>query len=350
MTLRYEQNTINSTNSSNPLAFPQTNSFPANNLTPNSTPTMSKLLVVLGATGHQGTSLINHVFADPTLSSIYKIRAITRDTTSAKSVALASKVQVVQADITSRDSITAALKDAHTIFYTTFPSWEADKDRDHQYTSGTMVADVAVAQGAQYIIYSTLPAIKTISQGKYTKVTVFDVKAEIEDYIRTLPIKSAFVSLGSFMENYEEQFFLKPQKNDAGEYILKRNHSLDTLWPLLDATSDTGKFVGAILAAPAEFEGKRLHCAAKIYTYAEVIALLEKSSGKKIVFQQVSSEEFAKGIPVLQEVFVEASKWGEEFGYFGPGQEELVNEAVKVVRGKLTTFEEFLERQPFTLE
>lgn len=206
----------------------------------------------------------------------------------------------------------------------------------------------------RYIIYSTLPAVREGSGGKYARVTAFDVKADLEKYIRGLPIKSAFVSLGSFMENFEEQFFLKPVLDEkTGKYVVKRNHGPEIGWPLIDAGSDTGKFVGAILARPEKYEGKRLHCAVKVYKYSEVLRLLGKSAGKEIVFERVGDEEFARGIPVLPMVFADAGGWADEFGYFGPGQEGLVKEAVEVVEesgmGGLVTFEEFLERKPFTL-
>ena len=43
---------------------------------------MSKLLVVFGATGQQGVSVVNYVLKDPTLSKQFKIRAITRHVSS----------------------------------------------------------------------------------------------------------------------------------------------------------------------------------------------------------------------------------------------------------------------------
>ncbi|KAL8749188.1 MAG: hypothetical protein Q9184_006904 [Pyrenodesmia sp. 2 TL-2023] len=57
---------------------------------------MSKLLVVVGATGNQGSSVINAVLQhDPS----YKIRGITRDTSTAAAKALSDKgVEMVVAD------------------------------------------------------------------------------------------------------------------------------------------------------------------------------------------------------------------------------------------------------------
>lgn len=52
---------------------------------------MSKVITVFGATGNQGGSVIKHILADPTLSSTFKIRAITRDVNKPAARALADK-------------------------------------------------------------------------------------------------------------------------------------------------------------------------------------------------------------------------------------------------------------------
>ena len=52
---------------------------------------MSKTLVVFGATGQQGASVVDFVLNDPELSQLYKIRAITRDVNSPKAKELSQK-------------------------------------------------------------------------------------------------------------------------------------------------------------------------------------------------------------------------------------------------------------------
>lgn len=57
---------------------------------------MSKILSVFGATGNQGGSVIKAVLADPVLSEVFKIRAITRDAAKPAAQALAKQgVEVV---------------------------------------------------------------------------------------------------------------------------------------------------------------------------------------------------------------------------------------------------------------
>ncbi|KAJ5158243.1 uncharacterized protein N7500_007894 [Penicillium coprophilum] len=311
---------------------------------------MAKTLAIFGATGQQGSSVLNHVLNDPELSQQYKIRAITRDSTSEKAQQLKEKgdIEVVDGDVNDPASLAKALTGVHTVFAMTTPDISPDAF-NVEVNNAKRIADTAVEQGVHYFIWSTLPSVRDLSNGKYSSVVPFDAKAAAEDYIRTLPIKSAFVSLGSFMENLQAQTFLAPTPAADGTYVLARHTSPKAQFPLIDAVGDTGKFVGAILAEPEKFQGKRLHCATKLYTVEEIAALLSKSSGKTIVFKQVSTEEFKAGLPFFQDVFAEGFSFMDDYGYFGPGTEELVAEAAAAARGKLSTFEEFLERHPFQL-
>ena len=309
---------------------------------------MSKILAVFGATGQQGGSVISYVLNDPELSQKYKIRAITRDVNQEKAKQLKEKVEVVQGDVLNRASLETALTGAHTVFAMTTPFMNPN-DLEVEYNSGKMIADVAVEKGAEYIIFSTLPGVSEISGGKYTKVTPFDAKAKAEQYIRGLPIKSAFYSPGSFMENFQSQTFLAPRQAPNGTWVMARNISPKAQLPLIDAVGDTGKFIGAILAQPDKYEGKTFCAATALYTLEEVVAIMSKATGKTIVYKQIPLEEFKKSLPFMADVFVEAFSYGDEFGYYGPDSEKLVAWAAENARGRLSTFEEYLEAHPFQL-
>lgn len=309
---------------------------------------MSQILAVFGATGQQGSSVINYVLNDPELSQKYKLRAITRDVDSEKAKQLKEKVEVVQGDVLNRASLETALTGAHTIFAMTTPSFGPDAV-EYEYNNGKLIADVAVEKGAEYIIFSTLPSVTEISSGKYTKVTAFDAKAKIEQYIRGLPIKSAFYCPGSFMENFQSQTFLAPREAPDGTWVLSRNTSSKAQLPLIDAVGDGGKFVGAILAEPDKYESKTFCAATALYSLEEIVAILSKATGKTIVFKQIPNEDFKASLPIAADIFAEAFSYGEEFGYFGPDSEKLVAWAAENARGRLSTFEEFLGAHPLQL-
>ena len=310
---------------------------------------MAKVLVVFGATGIQGGSVVNHVLKDPELSQNYEIRAVTRDASSEKAKQLKEKVSVVEGDVHDPASLEKALAGAHTVFAMTTPSFGPDAV-EVEYNNAKAIADMAVRKGAAYIIFSTLPSVKDISHGKYTHVTPFDAKSMAEKYIRGLPIKSAFVSYGFFMENFQSQPFLAPQKAPDGTWVLYRPISSNNKIPYIDAVGDAGKFVGTILAEPEKFEGKRFCAAAALYSFEEIVRLLSKATGKTVVFKQISLDDFVNSLPFAPLLFADGFSFQEEFGgYFGPGTEKLVAWATKNVRGRLTTLEEYLEAHPLQL-
>ncbi|CAM1511973.1 Fc.00g094860.m01.CDS01 [Cosmosporella sp. VM-42] len=311
---------------------------------------MSNILAVFGATGQQGSSVVNYVLNDPELSQKFKVRAITRDANSEKAKQLKEKnVEVVSGDSSDRASIQAALTSVHTVYIMTVPDFSPDAVQV-EFNSAKTMADVAVEKGVKYIIFSTLPSVIEMSGGKYTQVTPFDAKAKAEQYIRGLPIKSAFCSLGSFMENLQSQTFLAPQPSPDGTWVMTRPVSSKVQQPLINAVGDTGKFVGAILAEPEKYEGKTFHAATALYTFQEIVDALAKNTGKTIVYKQVPFEDFRKTLPWAPDLWIDAFHSQEEFGgYFGPEGEKLVAWAAANARGKLTTLDEYLEEHPFKL-
>jgi uncharacterized protein YbjT (DUF2867 family) len=219
-----------------------------------------------------------------------------------------------------------------------------------EYSSGKAIADVAVEQAVEFIIFSTLPSVKDISGGKYTKIAAFDAKAMVEQHIRGLPIRSAFYSPGSFMENFLTIPILRKQQPPDGTWVIALPSSSKTPMALLDAAGDTGKFIGAILAEPDKYDGKTLCAATGIYTMEEVVAIMSKVTGKTVVCKQIPLGEFKAGLQFGADLLADLFSYYDEFGYFGPDSEKLVAWAAGRARGKLSTLEEFLVAHSFKLE
>ncbi|KAH8150687.1 uncharacterized protein LAJ45_05383 [Morchella importuna] len=75
-----------------------------------------KTIVVLGATGEQGTAIINTLLTHRT----YRIRAVTRNLTSPKALALSQQgIEVVPGDFDDKASLISAFQDASAIYAVT---------------------------------------------------------------------------------------------------------------------------------------------------------------------------------------------------------------------------------------
>lgn len=79
-----------------------------------------------------------------------------------------------------------------------------------EIAQGKAMADAAVAVGASLLIWSSLPNVTKMTVGKLSGVKHFDSKAEVETYIRDLPIKSVFYMPALYMQNMTSLFKPRP--------------------------------------------------------------------------------------------------------------------------------------------
>ncbi|GLA01347.1 hypothetical protein AnigIFM60653_011599 [Aspergillus niger] len=246
---------------------------------------MSKILVVVGATGQQGSSIINSILSDPKLSQEYTIRGTTRDPNSPKAQALAAKgIEIVTANFNEPESLQRAFTGAHTVFANT-PTIYDGHTYEHEVAHGRALIDAAVAVGVPFYIYSTLPSISKISQGWLKNGGHFDGKEEVEQYIRTQPIRSAFVAPGSFMSNFHDT--MAPRRMENGDFALLLPVPAHIRLPLIDTEADLGKWVAAILADFDQYEGKVLCCATALYSFKEIVETMSCVSGKTVTYREV---------------------------------------------------------------
>ncbi|KAF2094147.1 NmrA family transcriptional regulator [Rhizodiscina lignyota] len=311
---------------------------------------MSKTLVVFGATGNQGGSLVDYVLNDRQFSKEFKVRGLTRNPSGSKGQALANKgAEVARLDYDDPATIKEAVKGAHTVFAMTNTIYDR-ATRTKEIDQGKAIGDACVEAGVKYLLFSTSQRVDKISNGKLQNVTHFTFKARIEDYIRTLPIKSSFYSPGSFMQNFLGNQKPKPSPSGDGSYAVSCIYPESTEVPLIDI-DDTGKFIGAILADPDKYEGKVLSAADKLYNYSEIVSTLSKATGKNVVYKQLPVEVFKSSMPPGFNVeLVEMFQLFGDYGYYGEGQKEKVEWSANQARGKLTSLEEFFKKHPLTLE
>ncbi|KAF4550984.1 NmrA-like protein 4 [Elsinoe fawcettii] len=289
----------------------------------------TKILAVFGASGNQGGSVIKTVLSDATLSSKFKIRAIGRDTSKPGMTKWADQgIETVAADMSSSESVSSALKDAHSVFLMT-NFWES-LSADTEFAQAKTVVDAALAAKVEHLIFSSLINVTEASGGRLSHVSHFDGKAKIEQYIRQSGIPSTFVLPGMFMS----QFLGMIRNSGDGSYALALPVDGDKArFPLLDAATDTGAFVAEALRDPAANSGKRIYAAENVYSPNQMIEQFAQVLGKQAQFQQVPGDVFKSFLPqgVAQEL-LENMLLMEEPGYYGgaglddgprPGQEGL---------------------------
>ncbi|KAL4912432.1 hscarg dehydrogenase [Aspergillus aurantiobrunneus] len=308
-----------------------------------------KTVVVVGATGQQGRSVVNAVLASPQLRSQYSLRGTTRDLGQVQARELVAEgVEMVAADVNDPDSLRRAFTGAEVVFANCVTIYDG-RALQHEIEHGHAMADAAVAARVPFIIYSTLPHAGNLSGGRLQDMGHFDGKAEVEAYIRTLPIRSAFVAPGSFMSNFHAS--MAPHPMGEGVYALATPVPPETQLPLIDTLGDLGKWVAAILEDFGAYEGKVLCCATGLYSFSQIVETMSRLSGKQVVYKQVP-EEVWKGFlpPLMRDHLADMLRYFHELGYYGPDTQERVQWSAAQAKGGLTTLEEYLEAHPLRLE
>ncbi|KAF5024821.1 hypothetical protein F66182_3060 [Fusarium sp. NRRL 66182] len=310
-----------------------------------------KLLTVFGVTGNQGGSVANYVLDDRELSQQYSVRGITRSASNPKAQALESRgASIIEADLDKPSTLVHALDGTHALFFLTNTQPGA-QSREIELRQAKSLLDEALKQRVKHVIFSSLPNASEISNGKLRNVHHFDSKADIEQQIRNLPIKSSFFAPAAFMQNFlGTQMAPQPSPANDGSFILGNLCDVGNKLPLIDIT-DTGKWVGAVLADPDKYAGKRFAAAERCYTWDEMARILSSVTGKTVVHQKVPDDVFKSFIPeVMRDQAFEMWALCRDYGYYGANTEDEVDWAAKQARGKLTSLEEFLKKADFKLD
>lgn len=304
-----------------------------------------KIIAVVGATGSQGSGLIEAILADP--NGGFQARAITRDTNSEKAKALAKRgVEVVAADLDDEKSLERAFAGAHGVYCVTF-FWAHFSPEKEQVHARNM-ANAAKKAGVKHVIWSTLEDTRKLVplsdnrmptlQGKY-KCPHFDSKGEADHFFTDAGLPVTFLLTTFYWDNFY-LFGMGPKKGQDGKYTLT--------FPIGDkrmsgiAAEDIGKVAYGIFKRGQEFIGKRVAIAGEHITGKQMAESLSKALGKPVTYNEVSPDAYRKfGFPGAEDL-------GNMFQYYRDFEAQFVGARdLKVARSlnpQLQTFDQWLAK------
>jgi len=121
---------------------------------------MTQTILVYGATGKQGGSVVKHLLSD----GGFKVRAVTRNLDSDKAKELKKlNVEVVKGDLQDKNSILEALKGVDAAFLVT-NFWQ-DMGKT-ELSDGKNFVDAAVESKLKYFVWSGLENVEKQTNGK----------------------------------------------------------------------------------------------------------------------------------------------------------------------------------------
>jgi uncharacterized protein YbjT (DUF2867 family) len=241
-----------------------------------------------------------------------------------------------QADLNSRDSILSAIKGSSAVFGVT-NYWEKGT-LEHEVAQGRNLADAAKEAGVEHLIWSSLPYVSKITDGKLHNLHHFDSKAMVEEYVNEVGIPASFVLPGYFMSNIPNSIKLV---DDGASYSISMMFKPDTAIPMLDVPCDFGKFVAACLADPELTLGKHTLAASGWFTPLDVCRAVEHVRGGKCEFHEIPVDKFGGSEELFDNLMMIR-----EYDYYGPDAKEGVRKSQGIV-GKIGGFEGFGTFQGF---
>jgi uncharacterized protein YbjT (DUF2867 family) len=278
-----------------------------------------RVVVVTGATGHQGGAVARHLLSERG----FRVRALTRNPAKPRARALAEQgAEVVAGDLDDRASLARPLDGAYAVF-SVQNFWETGFQRE--IDQGIRLAEAAQAAGVQHFVYSSVG-----SAHRNTGLPHFESKWQIENHIRSSRLPWTIFRPVFFMDNWENPMM--------GDSILRGTLGL----PLSPdrpfqqvAVDDVGAFVTLALREREEWLGRELDLAGDERAIREVAAAFGRATGHAVNYQKISWDDFRRA---MGDEYHRMMRWFEDVGY----NADIA--ALRAIYSGLTDFDTYLQR------
>ena len=229
---------------------------------------MSLPILVIGATGQQGGSVVNALLAKGV-----KVRGLTRKLDSAKAVALKEQgVKMVQGDFDHADSITAAAQNVSVAWFMSTPFEAGEAAATKQ---GNATIDALKAAKVPHIVFSSVA-----SADKKTGIPHFDSKFKVEEYLKASGIPYTITAPVYFCDSALAPWNLPYLKKGVYGQPMPADTKLQVI-----SVRNIGRFNAEILSSPSVYASRRIDIAGDSVSATEQAAAIAKGSAM--------SEDFA---------------------------------------------------------
>jgi nucleoside-diphosphate-sugar epimerase len=277
-----------------------------------------KLIAVIGATGSQGSSVLEYLLN----SGNYRVRGLTRDPT--KAICSTSKtkwgndLEWIKCDAENADELIKAFEGCFGAFCVTDFWQDPNRMIEEEFNIGRVMIDSAVEAKLKICVVSVLHNVQNISEGTLT-VPHFTNKAKIETYAKTefgaIDTAFAFVYPGFYMNNFLILPGMSLKVNDEG---LLTNDPLPikatTKLPIIHI-NEFGGFVLPIFNDIQRFKNQRVFAFNGYATMPELIGMIAETLNLKSKYTTNTYDEFYQASQNVE--LVHMMKWFDEYGYYG---------------------------------
>jgi len=154
------------------------------------------VIVVVGATGSQGSGVIRALLSDKFGGSPWLVRALTKDPSSDKAQKLLSECQtsdnrlsLVTGQVYDAESLRNAFAGTYGVFAMTSERHPGkviteEREMEHELDAGRNIIMAAKKCYVKHLVFSSLPDIIKASDGQFKKIYHMNIKATIEQLAR----------------------------------------------------------------------------------------------------------------------------------------------------------------------
>ncbi len=256
----------------------------------------TRTVLVTGATGNQGGAV-----TDALLEKGMTVRALVRDPSSSKALALAERsVELVQGDLDRQDTVRAAARDVDAAFILTTP-FAPGVGVGGEMRQGRTVIDALKVANVAHVVYSSVG-----DADRKTGVPHFDSKADGERYLKESGLPATVTAPVFFSENILFPSNLQDLKEGRFRQALPAARKLQ-----LVSLREIGHFNAAIIERGPELAGRRFNYAGDELTPNEMTAVLARVTGRELEFEEQAMEE----VSAVSEDLALMYQWFDRVGY-----------------------------------
>jgi uncharacterized protein YbjT (DUF2867 family) len=274
----------------------------------------TKIILVTGATGHQGGASLHHL-----RKRGFAVRALTRDPDKSAARSLTGAgTEIIRGDLDDSSVLGRALEDVQGVY--------SVQDSTHGFESevrqGRSLADIANRLRINHFVYSSVA-----SADQKTGIPHFESKAQVETHLRNTGLRFTIFRPVFFMEN-----LLSMQS--AVEHGALQMPLQPTTRLQMVSVDDIGAFVAMAFEHPGHWENRTMELAGDEMSMLEIAAALSRVAGRPVQYSQTPWNVFEeKAGKELSTMF----RWFDREGY------HVDIPAVRQERPQLMTFDRWLD-------
>ncbi|MFA6434681.1 MAG: NmrA/HSCARG family protein [Elusimicrobiales bacterium] len=246
-----------------------------------------KVVVVAGATGHQGGAVARRLLAGG-----FTVKGLTRTPESPASEELSRRgVRMIKCDLNDAASVRAALGGAWGAFGVFATTPEGPQREEIQAVN---FAHQAKAAGLRYYVYSSVA-----SAHRKTGVPHFENKWRVENAVRGMDFESyTILRPAFFMENFVSPWFWPEITRGKLSLALKPETRLQMI-----AVEDIGSFAGMAFENASRFNRAEVELAGDELAMPQVAGILGAALDIKVQFKPLRIEELRKTSPDMAAMY-----------------------------------------------